>query len=975
MEPVLPDPEVTLLPFVRRETDHGPLCVRRERLGRSHHVGRMCVDDAARADPRLLALLALDPGLAAVDPRGALYLDTETTGLGGGAGVLAFLVGLAWFDADGALVLEQLLLQRPGEEDALLELLRERIEAASVLVTYNGKAFDLPLLRGRCVMNRRPALPARPHLDLLHVARRLHKRRLGACRLIGLEADVLGYVRVGDIEGGDVAARYAHYLRSGDEGALAAVVEHNALDVLSMAALVSLYGEPFDALHDEDLIGLAQVLRRAKALDQARVVAERAVERAVDPEALRVRGEIAKARGDRAAALLDFEAFARDVDDEAVRLELAKLYEHHVKSPEKPWGKLGQGTGGRRPAPAHSSGGSRPPPLTPLLVRRPRGAPPPLACSPILRRAGAARGWGYPEGYTQRTSSRYKRMNGFNVLHPMGWDAFGLPAEQYALSTGTHPAITTARNVNTFRKQIKSLGFSYDWSREVDTTDPGYYRWTQWIFLQLYKKGLAYVAEVPVNWCPALGTVLANEEVKDGLSERGGHPVVRRPMKQWMLRITAYADRLLERPRRPRLARGHQGDAAEWIGRSFGAEVDFPLQGHEGVVTVFTTRPDTLFGATYMVLAPEHALVSLVTTDTHRDAVHAYIEAAARKSDLERTELQRTRPACLRAPTPSTPSTAQRIPIWIGDYVLATYGTGAIMAVPGHDERDWDFATAFGLPIVEVVSGGDVTKRRPRLYRRRRPGQLRPHRRPARARGQGEHHRLARGARHRQGHRELPPARLALQPPALLGRALPPHLRGWPAQAAARVRAAPAPARGRLLQAHRHRRKPAGRHRPTGSKSPCPMAARGVARPTPCPSGPARAGTTCATSTPTTPSAPGTPTEKYWMPVDLYVGGAEHAVLHLLYARFWHKVLYDWGWCPPRSPSTRLFNQGMILGEPQLPRSPGRTPPSSPPIWRVPTTTTGWCTGRPVRPSRSRGSTRARSRNGAATSCSRTAPR
>lgn len=345
VEPVLPDPEVTLLPFVRRETDHGPLCVRRERLGRSHHVGRMCVDDAARADPRLLALLALDPGLAAVDPRGALYLDTETTGLGGGAGVLAFLVGLAWFDADGALVLEQLLLQRPGEEDALLELLRERIEAASVLVTYNGKAFDLPLLRGRCVMNRRPALPARPHLDLLHVARRLHKRRLGACRLIGLEADVLGYVRVGDIEGGDVAARYAHYLRSGDEGALAAVVEHNALDVLSMAALVSLYGEPFDALHDEDLIGLAQVLRRAKALDQARVVAERAVERAVDPEALRVRGEIAKARGDRAAALLDFEAFARDVDDEAVRLELAKLYEHHVKSPEKALEILGQGTG------------------------------------------------------------------------------------------------------------------------------------------------------------------------------------------------------------------------------------------------------------------------------------------------------------------------------------------------------------------------------------------------------------------------------------------------------------------------------------------------------------------------------------------------------------------------------------------------------------------------------------------------------
>lgn len=345
VERELPDPETTLLPFVRRDTEHGPLCIRRERLGRSHHVGRMCVDEAARADPRLLALLALDPSLASVDPTRALYLDTETTGLGGGAGVLAFLVGMAWFDDDGGLVMEQLLLQRPGEEDALLELFRERVEGASVLVSYNGKSFDLPLLRGRFVMNRRTPLPARPHLDLLHVARRLHKRRLGACRLIGLEADVLGYVRVGDIEGGDVAARYAHYLRSGDEGALAAVVEHNALDVLSMAALVGLYGEPFEALHDEDLIGLAEVLRRAKALDQAQRVADRAVERAFDPAALRVRGEIAKARGDRAAALLDFEAFTRDVDDPAVRLELAKLYEHHVKSPEKALELLERGTG------------------------------------------------------------------------------------------------------------------------------------------------------------------------------------------------------------------------------------------------------------------------------------------------------------------------------------------------------------------------------------------------------------------------------------------------------------------------------------------------------------------------------------------------------------------------------------------------------------------------------------------------------
>jgi uncharacterized protein YprB with RNaseH-like and TPR domain len=344
-EPELPDPATSLLPFVRRDTEHGPLCSRCERLGRSYHVGRMSVDQAAHADPRLLALLALDPGIAGVDPRRALYLDTETTGLGGGAGVLAFLVGLAWFDDDGVLVMEQLLLQRPGEEAALLELLRARVERASVLVSYNGKAFDLPLLRGRYVMNRRAPLPERPHLDLLHVARRLHKRRLGACRLIGLEADVLGYVRVGDIEGGDVAARYGHYLRTGDEGALGAVVEHNALDVVSMAALVGLYGEPFDALHDEDLIGLSRVLRRARDLDAAMRAADAAVARAMDPDARRARGEIFKARGDRAAALLDFEAFAADVDDPSVRLELAKLYEHHVKAPDAALRLLEQGTG------------------------------------------------------------------------------------------------------------------------------------------------------------------------------------------------------------------------------------------------------------------------------------------------------------------------------------------------------------------------------------------------------------------------------------------------------------------------------------------------------------------------------------------------------------------------------------------------------------------------------------------------------
>jgi uncharacterized protein len=339
------DPELTTLPFVRRETDQGPLYQRLDRLPPSHHVGRMCVDVAATATAEMLALLALDPTLAAVEPLGALYLDIETTGLGGGAGVLAFLVGLAWFDDEGRLVMEQLLLRQPGEETALLELLRQRVERASFLVSYNGKTFDLPLLCGRYVMNRRPPLPARPHLDLLHVGRRLHKQRLGACRLKSLEADVLGYERVGDIEGGDVAARYCHFLRTGDEEALRAVIDHNALDVVSMAALVGLYGEPLRTLHDEDLVELARVFRRAKALDRAEVAANLALERARTPRARRVRGEIAKARGDRALALSDFEALATEVDDPSVRLELAKLYEHHVKAPLRALDVVEQGTG------------------------------------------------------------------------------------------------------------------------------------------------------------------------------------------------------------------------------------------------------------------------------------------------------------------------------------------------------------------------------------------------------------------------------------------------------------------------------------------------------------------------------------------------------------------------------------------------------------------------------------------------------
>jgi hypothetical protein len=293
----------------------------------------------------MLALLALDPALAGIDPTRALFLDTETTGLGGGAGVVAFLIGLAWFDDDGRLVIEQLLLRRPGHERPMLELLTERFAAASALVTYNGKTFDLPLLATRYVMNRLPPPPARPHLDLLHVARRLHRARLGVCRLISLESEVLGFVREGDIEGGDVAARYGHFLRTGDESALSAVVEHNAWDVVSMAALVGLYGEPLTALHDEDLVGLARTLRRARALEAAQVAADRAVERGAGPEARRVRGEIAKARGDRALALAELEAAADAIDDPRVRLELAKLYEHHVKAPLRALELCALGTG------------------------------------------------------------------------------------------------------------------------------------------------------------------------------------------------------------------------------------------------------------------------------------------------------------------------------------------------------------------------------------------------------------------------------------------------------------------------------------------------------------------------------------------------------------------------------------------------------------------------------------------------------
>ncbi|HHX06958.1 MAG TPA: leucine--tRNA ligase, partial [Erysipelothrix sp.] len=317
---------------------------------------------------------------------------------------------------------------------------------------------------------------------------------------------------------------------------------------------------------------------------------------------------------------------------------------------------------------------------------------------------------GHPEGYTATDIiSRYKRMQGFNVLHPMGWDAFGLPAEQFALETGNHPARFTKQNIDNFRRQIKALGLSYDWSREISTTDPEYYKWTQWIFTQLYEHDLAYVAEMPVNWCEALGTVLSNEEVIDGKSERGGHPVIRVPMRQWVLKITAYAERLLEDLELVDWPESTKEMQRNWIGKSVGAEVIFKVAQHDKEFSVFTTRSDTLFGATYCVLAPEHPFVLDIASAEQKPAIEAYIEKASRKSDLERTELAKEKTGVFTGAYAINPVNGKEVPIWIADYVLSTYGTGAIMAVPAHDQRDYEFAKMFDLDIIPVLDGGDLS--------------------------------------------------------------------------------------------------------------------------------------------------------------------------------------------------------------------------------------------------------------------------
>jgi leucyl-tRNA synthetase len=579
--------------------------------------------------------------------------------------------------------------------------------------------------------------------------------------------------------------------------------------------------------------------------------------------------------------------------------------------------------------------------------------------------SGAGLHVGHPEGYTATDIySRYKRMAGFHVLHPMGWDAYGLPAEQYAVEKNVHPRITTQENISTFRRQIKSLGFSYDWDREVDTTDPSYFKWTQWIFLVLYdtwydpvlKKGrpiselpipaevaargpaavrcyqddhrLAYQAEVPVNWCPALGTVLANEEVIDGKSERGGHPVERRPLRQWLMRITAYAERLLEDLDTLDWSESIKQMQRNWIGKSEGAEVRFEIASSPPAATgglavsVFTTRPDTLFGATYMVLSPEHALVSQITTPEQSAAVKAYQEAASRKSEFERTELAKTKTGVFTGAYAINPVNQEKIPIWIADYVLAGYGTGAIMAVPAHDERDFEFAQQFNLPIKQVVAPAtEPMASRPALAAGADA--------PFCDDGIAINSDLLNGLPTAEAKQKI----IAWLEEKNLGRRRVNYkLRDW------------------LFSRQRYWGEPFpilhGPDGETGVVSELPLVPPDLAdfKPTGTPEGPLSKATDWVNvtidgrpykrETNTMPQWAGScwyflryidphndrvfadPAKlKYWLPVDLYIGGAEHAVLHLLYSRFWVKVLFDRGYVPVAEPFQKLVNQGMILGE------------------------------------------------------------
>lgn len=530
--------------------------------------------------------------------------------------------------------------------------------------------------------------------------------------------------------------------------------------------------------------------------------------------------------------------------------------------------------------------------------------------------SGAGLHVGHPLGYIATDIlSAFKRKQGYNVLHPMGWDAFGLPAEQYAIDTGNDPAEFTAKNIATFKRQMQELGFSYDWDREINTTDPSYYKWTQWIFIQLYKRGLAYIDEVPVNWCPALGTVLANEEVIDGLSERGNHPVERRPMRQWVLRITEYADRLLEDLDDLDWPESLKDMQRNWIGRSEGAQLTFQIADTEHSFDAFTTRPDTIFGATYAVLAPEHKLVQEITTDAQREAVEQYIDNVKSKSDLERTDLAKDKTGVFTGAYAINPASGEKMPIWIADYVLATYGTGAIMAVPAHDERDYEFAKTFDLPIVEVVAGGNIDEE---AYA-----------------GEGEH--VNSDFLNGLGKEEAIAKSIEWFEEQGTGeRKITYRLRDW-LFSRQRYWGEPIPvihwedgtmttvdeSELPLMLPVTQNIKPSG----TG-ESPLANIEEWVNVVDP------KTGMKGRRETNTMPQWAGScwyylryidpnndemiidpELAERWLPVDIYVGGAEHAVLHLLYARFWHKVLYDIGVVQTKEPFQKLFNQGMILGE------------------------------------------------------------
>ncbi|WP_105955889.1 leucine--tRNA ligase [Apilactobacillus quenuiae] len=524
---------------------------------------------------------------------------------------------------------------------------------------------------------------------------------------------------------------------------------------------------------------------------------------------------------------------------------------------------------------------------------------------------------GHPEGYTATDiMSRMKRMQGKNVLHPIGFDAFGLPAEQYALKTGNHPGTFTQKNIEHFREQIKSLGFSYDWDREVDTTDPKYYKWTQWIFEQLYKKGLAYEDKIEVNWAPDFmgGTVVANEEVKDGKTERGGYPVYRVPMTQWVLKITAYADRLIDDLDDLDWPESIKEMQKNWIGRSRGASVFFNVDGlNDEKIEVFTTRPDTLFGASYMVLAPEHELVDKITTADQKEAVERYRKEVSTKSDLERTDLNKNKSGVFTGSYGINPINGEKLPIWIGDYVLSSYGTGAIMAVPAHDDRDYEFANKFDLPIKPVIEGGDVSKE---AYT-----------------GDGKH--INSDFLDGMGKKEAIDKAIKWLEDNNAGNAKTNYrLRDW------------------IFSRQRYWGEPIPViHWEDGSTSLVPEDELPLKLPDAKniePSGTGESplaniddwvnvvdknGKKGKRETNTMPQWAGSSWYylryidphndkqladpdllKKWLPVDLYIGGAEHAVLHLLYARFWHKVLYDLGVVPTKEPFQKLVNQGMILG-------------------------------------------------------------